>query len=215
MTALRLLQPDAATPQHRFSFFRAPISNVMPHNTVGLRQICNAIQGDYYRAATEELRRLRRSQHEGHATQRDVQRYKARHFDYATFSGIFTRRRDDALLTHSGLLCLDFDHIDQWRGEGVLQGVYGLRYALMHDASIDTALIFRSPGGDGLKWVIYIDPEQGTHAQWFDAVAFYVSRTYGVEVDASGRDVSRACYLPWDPDALYFTPLTPLTPQKH
>ena len=69
----------------------------------------------------------------------------------------FTRRRDDALLAHSGLICLDFDHIDQWHDGGRLSGVYGLRYALMHDASVDTALLFRSPGGDGLKWVVPID----------------------------------------------------------
>ena len=42
----------------RFSFFRAPVSNVVPHKTVGIEQIYNVIRGDYYRAATEELRRL-------------------------------------------------------------------------------------------------------------------------------------------------------------
>ena len=133
----------------RFSFFLAPVSNVVPHKTVGIEQIYNVIRGDYYRAATEELRSL--IQGEG-VTQRDVQRFKARNFDYATFSGEFSRRREDALLAHSGLLCLDFDHISRWQGGGHLQGVYGLRYALAHDASVDTALLFRSPGGDGLKW---------------------------------------------------------------
>lgn len=123
-------------------------------------------------------------------------------FDYATFSGEFTRRRDDALLAHSGLICLDFDHIDQWHDGGRLSGVYGLRYALMHDAAVDTALLFRSPGGDGLKWVVPIDLAQGTHADWFEILSFYVSRNYGVEPDPSGRDLSRACYLPWDPDVV-------------
>lgn len=193
---------DAAAEQHRFSFFRAPVSNVVPHSTVGLRQIYNAVRGDYYRAATEELRRLRRLQQEGRATQRDVQRFKARNFDYATFSGVFSRRCDSNLQTHSGLLCLDFDHIDQWQGGGALQGVYGLRYALMHDTAVDTALLMRSPGGDGLKWVVCIDLTQGTHAQWFDTLSFYVGRTYDVKTDFSGRDVSRACYLPWDPDVV-------------
>lgn len=187
---------------NRFSFFRAPISNVMPHRTVGVEQVYNAIRGDYYRPATEELRRLCRLVEEGHATRRDVQRFKAAHFDYATFSGVFTRRADDALASHSGLLCLDFDHIDGWRGGGALAGVYGLRYALMHDTAVDTALLFRSPSGDGLKWVVRIDPLQGSHAEWFSSLAFYVSRSYGVAPDPSGRDVSRACYLPWDPDAV-------------
>lgn len=51
----------------------------------------------------------------------------------------------------AGLICLDFDHINQWHDGGRLSGVYGLRYALMHDASVDTALLFRSPGGDGFE----------------------------------------------------------------
>lgn len=189
----------------RFSFYLAPVSNVVPHRTVDIEQIYNAIRGDYYRAATEELRRLRRLADEGRIDRREVQRYKARHFDYATFSGTFSRRCDRALLAHSGLLCLDFDHIDGWRDGGEREGVYGLRHALFRDTAIDTALLFRSPGGDGLKWVIRIDLAQGTHAEWFDAVSFYVARSYGVEADPSGRDVSRACYLPWDPDVLLYS----------
>ena len=187
---------------NRFSFFLAPVSNVVPHRTVGIEQVYNVIRGDYYREATEELRRLRRLADEGRIARQEVQRFKARRFDYATFSGEFSRRCDRALLAHSGLLCLDFDHIDRWRSGKNLEGVYGLRYALWHDTSVDTALIFRSPGGDGLKWVVRIDLSQGTHAEWFDALSFYVARSYGVEADPSGRDVSRACYLPWDPDAV-------------
>ena len=183
-----------------FSFFLAPVSNTVPHKTVGLQQIYNVIRGDYYRSATEELRRLCRSVPEGGATRRDVQRFKARHFDYATFSGIFTARRADALQAHSGLLCLDFDHIGEWQDGDRLSGFYGLRYALLRDPAVETALLFRSPGGDGLKWVVFIDLEQGTHAQWFDVLTYYVARNYNVEADPSGRDVCRACYLSWDPD---------------
>lgn len=63
---------------NRFSFFRAPVSNVVPHKTVELHQIYNVIRGDYYRQPTEELRRLRRLLQEEKITQRDVQRFKAR-----------------------------------------------------------------------------------------------------------------------------------------
>ena len=37
--------------------------------------------------------------------------FKAANFDYCTFSGIFTVTNDKALVEHSGLLCLDFDHL--------------------------------------------------------------------------------------------------------
>lgn len=185
---------------NRFSFFRAPISNVVPHATVRLRQIYNAVRGDYYREATEELRRLCRRQKAGEVSRQEVQRFKAAHFDYATFSGIFSRRRSDALVEHSGLLCFDFDHVDQWHSRGTPEGVYGLRYVLLNDKEVDFALIFRSPGGDGLKWVVPIDTALADHAEWFDALACYVQHTYDIAPDPSGRDVTRACYLPWDPD---------------
>ena len=139
---------------------------------------------------------------EGSATRRDVQRFKARHFDYATFSGEFTRRGEEGLLRHSGLICFDFDHIGGWKGGEGIGGVYGLRYVLSRDPSLDTVLLFRSPGGDGLKWVVAVDLARATHAEWFDALSCYVARNYGVETDPSGRDVARSCYLPWDPEAL-------------
>lgn len=49
---------------NHFSFFLAPVSNVVPHKTVELHQIYNVIRGDYYRQPTEELQRLRRLQQE-------------------------------------------------------------------------------------------------------------------------------------------------------
>ena len=51
-----------------------------------------------------------------------------------------------------------------------------------------------------------IDTKQTTHSNYFAAVANYILQTYGVEVDKSGRDISRACFLPYDPIA-YINPL--------
>jgi hypothetical protein len=37
------------------------------------------------------------------------------------------------------------------------------------------------------------------HGNYFAVVANYILQTYGVAVDKSGRDLSRACFLPHDP----------------
>ena len=50
--------------------------------------------------------------------------------------------------------------------------------------------------------MVEIDLTQGTHAQYFEALSHYLQATYGVSVDPSGRNLSRACYLPHDPDAV-------------
>jgi len=171
-----------------FSFFKAPVSNTKPHKAATLQQIYNAIKGNYYKERTEKLRAITDIQ--------QARKFKAVNFDYCTFSGTFTTRNDKALIKHSGLLCVDFDH---------LNNIEALFNSLLKDDYFDTQLLFRSPSGDGLKWIISIDTNQATHGDYFAAVANYILQTYGVEVDKSGRDISRACFLPHDPQA-YINP---------
>jgi hypothetical protein len=177
-----------------FSFFKAPVSNITPHSQTTLVQIFNAIKGNYYKERTSNLRAF--------ADGKLARLYKAQHFDYCTFSGVFTTRNDKSLVKHSGLLCIDFDH---------LNSVETLFKSLLHDDYFDTQLLFRSPSGDGLKWIIQINPPLSdlgsfSHGEYFAAVANYIRQAYGVEVDKSGRDLSRACFLPHDPNA-YINPL--------
>jgi hypothetical protein len=80
-----------------------------------------------------------------------------------------------------------------------LQDVEKLRFQLLQDEYFDTQLLFRSPSGNGLKWIISIDTATTMHGNYFAAVANYVLQTYGIAVDKSGRDLSRACFLPHDP----------------
>jgi hypothetical protein len=179
----------------QFSFFKAPISNTKPHKAVTLLQIYNAIKGDYYIDRTHKLRAILSPLSCGEGSgERSAQarKFKAANFDYCTFSGVFTTRNDKALVKHSGLLCLDFDH---------LPSVEKLRFQLLQDEYFDTQLLFVSPSGDGLKWIISIDITVTTHGNYFAAVANYILQTYGVAVDKSGRDISRACFLPHDPQA--------------
>ena len=167
-----------------FSFFKAPVSNTKPHKAVSLLQIYNAIKGDYYKEKTQKLQAISDIQ--------QARKFKAANFDYCTFSGTFTSRNDKALIKHSRLLCIDFDH---------LQKVELLRNQLLKDEYFETQLLFRSPSGNSLKWIIPIDATTAIHGDYFAAVANYILQTYGVEVDKSGRDISRACFLPHDPQA--------------
>lgn len=167
-----------------FSFFRAPISNTKPHKAVSLLDTYNYIVGEYAKDRTEKLRAF--------SDAKLARTFKAANFDYCTFSGTFSSRSDKALMQHSGLLCVDFDH---------LKDIQTLFKSLLNDEYFDTQLLFRSPSGDGLKWIIPIDVTQATHGNYFAAVSNYIQQTYGVAVDKSGRDISRACFLPHDPQA--------------
>ena len=180
--------PEPA-PLALFSFFKAPIRNILPYKDITLLDAYAYLTGPYAARQTEHLRSL---------TSKDEARaYKAQNFAYATFSGTFTKRANSALKQASNLMCLDFDHVSN---------LAELAEALKEDDSLETALLFRSPSGDGLKWVIQVDYQGHSHEWLFNAISNYISASYGVEVDKSGKDIARACFLPHDPDA-YLNPI--------
>ena len=166
-----------------FSFFKSPVRNTTPAYSINILDAYKQIKSYGYRKATEELRQI--------TDKKQARNYKANHFDYATFSGTFSKRSDKALLKHSGLLTVDFDHISN---------LEKLKRALLNDQYFDTELMFVSPSGDGLKWVIPVDLSKANHQDYFSAVSNYLQRTYNIEVDKSGKDISRACFLPYDKD---------------
>ena len=172
----------------KFSYFNAPVSNIHPKETLSLVDAYNLVKSKEYSSITCQLRAIE---------EKDVARkFKASKFDYATFSGTFSKRNDKALINHSGLLTIDFDHI---------HNLQQLKNQLLNDEYFDTELLFISPSGDGLKWIISINIIESTHQNFFQAIANYIRDVYQLEVDKSGKDVSRACFLPHDPEA-YINP---------
>ncbi len=171
-----------------FSFFAKPISNTIPESQITLLDVYNLIRGDAFLPETNTLR--------GISDTKVARKYKAYHFNYVTFSGTFSKRNNDSLIRHSGLLTIDFDH---------LVDIMGLKEQLLVDPYFETQLLFASPSGDGLKWIIPIDPSLEFHHKYFDAVSNYVLATYNLAIDPNGREVSRACFLPHDSEA-YINP---------
>lgn len=168
----------------RFSFFRAPVTNTRPLKSITIADAYAYITGHYAEARTRQLRTM--------TDKAEARLYKAANFDYATFCGQFKTRNDKDILQPSGLICLDFDH---------LHDVEGLFQDLLTDEYFETELLFRSPSGHGLKWIIPIAENSLTHAEYFRSVANYIKQTYRVEIDKSGKDLSRACFLCHDPKA--------------
>ena len=171
-----------------FSFFRAPITSTVPYKSITLFEAYLYIIGKPAQKRTADLRAI--------TDKTQAKRFKSNCFDYCCFSGVFTKRNANALVQHSGLMCIDFDH---------LPDPDDLRQKLLFDEYFDTQLLFRSPSGDGLKWIIPVDLSEYTHGEFFEAVAEHILQGYGVQIDKSGSDVSRACFLPYDPHA-YINP---------
>jgi hypothetical protein len=182
----------AATPVKisipKFSFFKAPVANINPSKEISLIEVFDLIRSNTYQDITEKLRI--------HPDPAKAREYKANRFNYVTFSGTFSKRNDKSLLKHSGLITIDFDHIPD---------IPLLKQQLLQDEYFETELMFVSPSGAGLKWVITIDLTEGTHLDFFKSIAAYILTTYNLEIDKSGKDISRACFLCYDPD-VYINP---------
>ena len=174
------------------SLFNAPISNKVPQRTVTLLEVAQLIKGRSLEPQTLALRLI--------TDEAKARSYKGFNFPYITPAGVFSYCNDQSLLKHSGVLCMDLDHVGD---------VDGLKRKLIADRLFQTLLVFRSPSGDGLKWFIRIDLQKCGHRQWFDAVRNYLMATYGLsekQADPSVRNESRACFLCYDPE-VYVNPL--------
>ena len=184
----------------RFSYFTKPLTRVQPTMEFSLVDAYNYVKSGISSMATEQCRSL---------PPEDRPAFKRTNFDFCTFSGIFSQRKADKLIRHSFYVCFDFDHLND------LESTFS---KLVQDPYFETLLLFRSPSGDGLKWVVsmeenYVHRERffpaetpaSYHTLFFYAVQHYIRNTYSLEVDEKCKDVSRACLLPFDPQA-YINP---------
>ncbi len=166
------------------SVYRAPVNNTSPLKSVSLSDIAKVIKSDKYKYLTEKLRSL--------PSKEEKDLCKVGELDYTTFSGTFSRRAKIGLIKHSNQFCIDIDHI------GNDEALRSMKERILN--AFTPSLMFISPSGDGLKCVFQIDIEQGTHEQYFRAFQNFFRSEFNTEIDEKCSDVSRACFLCYDPE---------------
>lgn len=168
------------------SYFNPPITNKVPSRVVTLVEVAKIIRSTWLEPQTRSLRAI--------TDKAEARGYKGRSLPYVTVSGVFSYCSDACLVSHSRLLCIDLDGVED---------VEGLKQRLIADGHFCTVLAFRSPSGNGLKWVIVIDLTMADHKTWFHAVRNYLLANYDSltpkMVDSQCQNVSRACFLCYDP----------------
>lgn len=108
---------------------------------------------------------------------------------HVTISGYFQEsRKVENLTLHSNFIGMDIDDIET--------EIESTRALLSTDPYIYA--IFKSVSNTGLCAIFRIDGER--HKDAFDAIADYLKNKYQIIVDPSGKDVSRARYVSYDPD---------------
>ena len=170
------------------SYFLPPITNKVPLRTVTLEQVGAIVTSEALKSETLTLRSI--------TDKAEARGYKGRSLPYITSAGVFTYCNDASLVRHSRVLCIDLDGVDD---------VDGLKHRLTADGHFVTLMVFRSPSGNGLKWFILIDLSLADHHSWFHAVRNYLLASYDCltekMVDRQCQNLSRACFLCYDPEA--------------
>ena len=104
------------------------------------------------------------------------------------FSGVFNKRKDSALVEHSGLICLDFDGYEKQKL------LLEHKEKLTKDSYVNS--VFISPSGNGLKVLVKIPANPDNHVNYFNSLEKYFDSTY---FDKMCKNVSRVCYESYDP----------------
>lgn len=100
------------------------------------------------------------------------------------FSGTFESRYDAKIIAHSGLVVLDFDHVEN---------LHEFKKQVCEDKFTYAAFI--SPSGDGLKVLVKIPPEIENHEKYY----FGLIKKYPA-LDTTSKNISRVCFASYDPE---------------
>jgi predicted P-loop ATPase len=120
------------------------------------------------------------------APTKEIKDLKKKSAPLVTISGSFSARKDDALRKHSNFIAIDIDN---------LEDAAETKKRISQDPFIYAA--FLSIGGNGLCLIVKIDGTR--HLDAFNGIAAYLYNEYQLIVDQSGKNVSRARFVSYDP----------------
>ena len=146
------------------------------------------VQEPTYIRLETALQRIREGKHTTRIERiREGEKKEKTKLPIVLFSGEFSGRKDDELKRHSGYIVLDFDHVDVDRAKSVIGS----------DKYVRSCWV--SPSGNGIKALVEV-AEPSRHRDHFRSLQKYFDSQYGLEVDATGINESRACFESCDPD---------------
>ena len=154
-----------------------------------ITSVLSDIQSGTYRASIEAIRKLMAQNKTGEAETLKKQ------LPGFTPSGKFENgRKADRFTTYSGFVILDLDKLNPEQ--------LTTAKATATKAPF-TFAAFISPSGNGLKIIVRVTSSAEHHKTAFQQVADYYLQTLQLAVDQSGKDVSRLCFMSYDPDSYF------------
>ena len=172
----------------RVSLFRN-FNQVEENLEIGV--ILEQIRSGKYKARVQALREILR---QGKSEEYDSAKRSLPAF---TPSGLFDGgRKLEFLKEYSGLIILDLDDLQQEHLIAARQKIQECTY---------TFACFISPSGQGLKVLVKVFSRPVLHKRTFNQVKSFYEDLLKLEVDPSGKDITRLCFVSWD-EVLYLNP---------
>ena len=112
-----------------------------------------------------------------------------------TWSGSFSKRNAKSLIAYTQIICLDID------GLTAINFKEQLLCILCEDEYAH--VVFTSPSGCGVKILVQVSTPAKYHKEVFNELAAYYKKLLGVDIDPSGKDVCRLCFLCYDENLFY------------
>jgi len=161
-----------------FSYYTPPIKNTFPFSIVSLERVHDFIQRTPLKEVTQKVR--------------SGEYIKGNVLPYITASGVFSERKLCKIISYSAIVSIDLDHCNIMS-----------KKTLFEDPFLNPGLIFISPSRHGLKMFIRVrDADSDLHDKYFNAIAIYLHQKFGLNADLACRDITRACFLCHDEDAM-------------
>jgi hypothetical protein len=119
---------------------------------------------------------------------------KLKLFGFSTSGTFCSPRSKDTIETYSQAICLDFDNVQETDLEELKRSVNSCPYTLAS---------FISPSGQGLKVFSLVDTNADAHTDVYIQVANYYKDLTGIEYDSKCKDITRLCFVSYDPELFY------------
>lgn len=155
-------------------------------------RVLKGIQGGAYRKEIEQARiRLSDGDQEGYDAIKSE-------LPAVTFSASYVhKRRAEELVHYNSVLVFDIDKLNELE-------LMRIKEVLLQDVFI--AAFWLSPSARGYKGLVHLNyaaddaetPLKAKHDRAFEQLFQYLLANYGIELDKSGRDIQRLCFMSFD-----------------
>ena len=109
-----------------------------------------------------------------------------------TVTGTFKGKRSKQNIDqYSSMLILDYDKLSVDQMEKLREQLVKLEYVYS---------FFVSPSGKGIKVIVAVDTGLQEHEKAFKQVVKMFTELFEIPIDCSGKDVSRLCFMSYDPN---------------